>query len=112
MVQFAHTTQDIISSFFRNVLISHIYLLMAATEDINRDFDLFVANLKIFKLPKLILRLASLAHQLNPAYENILTSHNVEYQAMMLVNKGCYDYRDEITCHFHRRVRKFCNHFH
>jgi hypothetical protein len=86
------------------LILQAMSLLLLVPEDSQRDYELFLTNLKIYKLPKLMLRLADYAHHLNPAYENVMTTYRLEHTAAAIVTKGCYDYRDEITCHFHRRV--------
>ncbi|XP_021947381.1 protein maelstrom homolog isoform X1 [Folsomia candida] len=72
--------------------------------DKRMDHQSFVDTLKFYKLPKLILRLASFANRLNPSYNNVLVKQKLELSAASIVNKGCYDYKDEITCVFHQEV--------
>lgn len=45
------------------------------------DHQSFVDTLKFYKLPKLILRLASFANRLNPSYNNVLVKQKLELSA-------------------------------
>lgn len=49
--------------------------------DKRMDHQSFVDTLKFYKLPKLILRLASFANRLNPSYNNVLVKQKLELSA-------------------------------
>jgi hypothetical protein len=58
-----------------------MYFVCIFADEKRRDQQMFVENLKFYKLPKLILRLAQYAHELDEKYTNVLVTHKLELSA-------------------------------
>jgi len=62
----------------------------------------FINKLAFYKLPKLVLRLATMTKKRNVNYNHIMACfNNLEQSAVRFLNEGIYDYNDDITCPYH-----------
>jgi hypothetical protein len=82
------------------------WLMEHANEKCDREERLaneaFFNGLKYYKLPRLLLKFATMAKKRNPSYNNVIACiSNLERTAEQTFNIGRYDYKPNITCSYH-----------
>ncbi|ODN01211.1 Protein maelstrom [Orchesella cincta] len=64
-------------------------------------YQYLVDNLKLYNVNDLILAMNANAKEVNPSYISYLDT-NLDKAAESVINKGNYDYREEIACPYHK----------
>jgi hypothetical protein len=75
-----------------------------ADEAERSEYVRFFEKVKLCKLEVLLLKLARAAKARDQDYNHVIALYNMEGAAKRVLDEGCFDYREDITCSFHNQV--------